>query len=170
MATWKVARPSKTCALTGRPLPPDAAIVAALFGVDEEVSDDRVKGTGLVRKDFLGDVPEAELLKAVEGAFCTWHTRTPPESPAQATRLDLGLAKELLERLLAENDPQRAPVVLTLALLLVRKRQLSLVQEKDGVLTLRWPKGEGTFTIPSVVIAEAEQEQLQQELGRLFSF
>ena len=53
MPTWKVARPTKVCALSGRPLPPDAAVVAALFGVPEEVSEDKVLGAGLVRKDFL---------------------------------------------------------------------------------------------------------------------
>jgi hypothetical protein len=170
VATWKVARPTKTCALTGRPLPGDTAIVAALFGVDEEVSEDRVRGTGMVRKDFLADAPADALEKALEGAYCSWKTRTPPENAAKAHRLDLGLARELLERMLAEGDPARAPVVLTLALLLVRKRQLTLVGEKDGTLTLRWPRVEGTFTIPVVTIAENEEAQLQDELSRLFEF
>jgi len=170
VATWKVARPSKTCALTGAPLPADAAIVAALFGLDEEVSDDKVRGTGMVRKDYLADAPAADLAKALEGAYCTWRTRTPPEDGSKAHRLDLGLARELLERMVKEDDPTRAPVILTLALLLVRKRQLTLVGEKDAVLRLRWPKTEETFEISSAPIPEAEEAQIQDELGRLFAF
>ena len=179
MGTWKVARSSKTCALTGRTLPPDAPVVTALFGVDEEVSDDKVRGTGMVRKDFLADAPAAELEKALEGAYCTWRTRTPPEDGAKAHRLDLGLARELLERLVKEDDPAKGAVVLTLALLLVRKRQLTLVGERQSgevledrstVLTLRWPKTEETFEVSAAPIAEAEEAQIQDELGRLFDF
>lgn len=171
MSTWKVARAGKTCALSGKPLPPDAPILAALFGEAEEVSEDKVRGAGLVRRDFLVDeVAPADLARAVEGAFCTWRTRTPPESPSRQHRLDLGLARELLERMLASPDPERAPVQLTLALLLVRKRQLHLVAERDGALTLRWPKAEDTFTIPSVTVPEADEERLQVELRRLFEF
>ena len=49
MATWKVARSSKVCALSGRPLAPGSHVATALFGVEEEVSDDKVRGTGFVR-------------------------------------------------------------------------------------------------------------------------
>ena len=77
MSTWKVARVGRTCALSGRPLPPDTPVLAALFGEAEEVSEDKVRGTGLVRKDYLVDeVPAADLARAVEGAYCTWRTRT----------------------------------------------------------------------------------------------
>ncbi|MCC7136965.1 MAG: hypothetical protein IT460_00885 [Planctomycetes bacterium] len=171
MTTWKVARLGKTCARSGRPLPPDAPIVAALFGVAEEVSDDKVRGTGLERKDFLIEgATEDELKKAVEGAYCVWRTKTPSANPAQQHRLDLGLARELLERLRAEGDPTRAPVLWTLAMLLIRKRQLQLVAERGEELELRWPKEETTFRVANVVVPEAEQEGLQQELGRLFAF
>jgi hypothetical protein len=171
MATWKVARRSKTCALSGRDLPPDTEILAALFGEPEEVSEDRVRGPGLVRKDFLveGNDPAA-LAAATASAYSVWRTRTPPADPAAARRLDLGMARDLLERMVAEGDPARAPVMLTLALLLVRKRQARIVEEKDGLLVLQWPKAEGTFRIPSVVVTEAEEAALEQELARLFEF
>ena len=169
MSTWKVARPTKTCALSGRPLPPDAPVVAALFGAEEEVSEDKVRGTGFVRKDFLLEgADEAAIERALAGAYCTWRARTPPASGSKVPRLDLGMARELLERLLVENDPSRSSVAWTLALLLVRKRHLHLVSDKDQVLTLRWPKEEATFRIPSAVVSEAEEESLQQELMRLF--
>jgi hypothetical protein len=172
MTTWKVARITKACALSGRPLPHDAPIVAALFGVPEEVSEDKVRGSGLVRRDFLveGNEPAA-IDAATKDAFCTWRTRTAPENPAKARRLDLGFAKELFERMRAENDPTRAPVLWTLAMLLVRKKQLRLVSERDGALELRWPgEDQPLFAVASVVVTDAEQEALQQELARLFEF
>jgi len=169
MATWKVARPAKVCALTGRPLEPGSSVVAALFGADEEVSEDKVKGTGLLRKDFLADGPASEALEsALAGAFCTWRTKVPSDTGPRVPRLDLGMARELLERLVRENDPQRAGAAWTLAMLLVRKRRLQLLGEKDGLLTLRWPKADDTFPLPSTVVSEAEIEQLEQELSRLF--
>ena len=169
MATWKVARSAKVCALTARPLEPGASVVAALFGTDEEVSEDKVKGTGFVRKDFLvdGATPEA-LDAALGGAFCTWRTKVPSDTGPRTPRLDLGMARDLLERLVRESDPGRAGVAWTLSMLLVRKRQLQLLGEKDGLLTLRWPKSEETFTLASTVVPDAEIEQLEQELSRLF--
>ncbi len=168
MAVWKVARTTKVCALTGKPLPPDAAVLTALFGADEEVSEDKVRGAGFVRRDYLVDevTPEA-LGDAVKGAFCTWRSRTPPAAPAPA-RLDLGLAREMLERLVAAADPSQGAVAMALALLLVRKRQLNLVTERPGTLVVRWPKTTETFEVPAVTVTEAEETSLQQELARLF--
>ncbi len=165
MSTWKLARLSKTCALTGKPLPPDPAVVAALYGVEEEVGEDKVKGVGFVRKDFLADAVTPE---ALAGAFCVWRTRTPPENPNRPPRLDVGMAREMLERLVAENSPDRAAVSMTLAYLLVRKRRLNLVSERAGELVLRWPREKDTFRVPAVEVTEAESESLQQELLRLF--
>lgn len=168
MAVWKVARSTKVCALTGKPLPANANVVTALYGAEEEVSEDKARGTGFARKDFLVDevAPDA-LADALKGAFCTWRWKTPPEAP-KAPRLDLGLARELLERLLAARDPEKAAVMMALALLLVRKRQLALVSEKEGRLVLRWPKSDETFEVASVAVTEAEETSLQQELSRLF--
>jgi hypothetical protein len=169
MATWKVARSSKVCALSGRLLAPGAHVVTALFGVEEEVSEDKVRGTGFVRKDFLADdADSAALATALDGAYCVWRTKLPPDEGHRAPRLDLAMARDLLERLVAEGDPGRASAAWTLAMLLVRKRQLTLVGEKEGALVLRWPKTEATFRVPATVVAEAEVEQLEQELSRLF--
>ncbi len=165
MSTWKVAHLSRTCALTGKPLPPDTPVVAALYGVDEDQGEDKVRGVGFVRKDFLA---QAVTPEALAGAFCVWRTRTPPADPKRPPRLDVGMAREMLERLVAANDPSRAPVAMTLALLLVRKRRLNLASEREGVLTLRWPREKETFRVPTAEVTESEVEQLQQELLRLF--
>ena len=169
MATWKVARRTKTCALSGKAIPPGSTVVTALYGADEETSEDKVKGTGFARKDFLDDGADpAGLDAALAGAFCTWRTKTPADDGPKTPRLDLAMAGELLDRLLLAADPSRAAVTWALSLMLVRKRRLSLVGEKDSVLTFRRPRDEGTFEIAAVVVTEAEEEALTQELSRLF--
>ena len=155
--------------------------MTALFGVEEEISEDKVRGAGFVRKDFLVDDAAPDGVdSAIADAYCVWRAKIPADTGPKVKRLDVGMARDLLERIVAENDPSRAAAAWTLALLLVRKRQLTLVSErrgseggasserKAGALLLRWPKSESTFEVPTVVVADAEMEQLEQDLSRLF--
>lgn len=165
MAVWKIAKPSRCSAVTGEPFPHDAEIVAALFGEDEETSEDKVKGSGLARRDFL---PAEATPERLAGAYCVWRTRTPPEVPAHQRPLDLDMARELLERLLAEGAEAKAGVALALGLMLVRKRRLVLLEQRPATLLVRWPKDEQGFELPAPTLTDAEAEALQQELLRLF--
>jgi len=165
MAVWKLARLARVSSLTGQPFPPGASVVTALFGEEEETGEDKVRGAGFVRRDYLDAEATPERL---EGAYCVWRTRTPPERSDRARRLDLALAKDLLLRLLDEGDEARAPVALALALLLVRRRRLVLVREGAGSLEVRWPREDAVFLVPAPVLTEADGTALEQELGRLF--
>jgi hypothetical protein len=166
MAVWKLARLGTSSSLTGLPFPPDSEIVTALFGEEEEpAGEDRVRGSGFARRDYLAEEATPERLA---GAFCVWRTRTPPARPAAERRLDMGMAREFLQRLLAEAREDRAAVCLALALLLLRKRRLHLVAERAGTLEVRWPRETATFSVPAPVLTEADAERLQQELLRLF--
>lgn len=165
MAVWKIAKASRASAVTGEPFPADVEIVAALFGEEEETSEDKVKGGGFVRRDFL---PAEATPERLAGAYCVWRTRTPSAKPAHQRPLDLELAREFLERLLAEGADQRAGVAMALSLLLVRKRRLTLVEQRENALLVRWPKEEATFEVPAPTLTDAEAEGLQQELLRLF--
>ncbi len=165
MAVWKVQALTRVSAVTGEPLPPDTDVVTALFGEDEEVGEDRVRGTHFVRKDFLKDEATED---ALAGAFCIWQTRTPPEKPQNERRLDLGMAREFLERLLDEGNRDRDAVCMTLALLLIRKRKLNLVEQREGAFRVRWPRDDKAFEVPAPEVTEADAEVLQQELTRLF--
>lgn len=166
---WKVARLGRVSSVTGEPLPTDTEVVTALFPQDEDAEaaaeTEGVRGVGLLRRDFL--VAEATP-ERLAGAYGIWHTRTPPEKPDDARRLDLELARQLLERLLAEGDAEKAPVCLTLALLLVRKRRLNLIGERDGQLEVRWPKEDDAFVVPAPQVTAEDAERLQQDLLRLF--
>lgn len=165
MAVWKVARLGRMSSVTGEAFPPDAAVVCALYGEEEETGEDKVKGTGFSRRDYLKTEATPERL---EGAFCVWHTRTPPEKPASQQPLDLGMAREFLTRLVAEGAPERAPVGLALALLLIRKRRLRLLAQGEDWLEVVWPREKASFKMPAPVLSEAETEALEQEIRRLF--
>ncbi|MFM8385349.1 MAG: hypothetical protein ACKOCB_00820 [Planctomycetia bacterium] len=162
---WKIAKVGRASAVTGEVFAPDTPIVTALFGEEQEASEDKVRGTGFVRRDFLATEATPERLA---GAYCVWHTRTAPAVPASRRPLDLDLAREMLERLLREADPARAGVAMALALVLSRKRRLLLLEQGETSLKVRWPKDEASFEVPAPVLTEAESEQLQQELQRLF--
>ena len=165
MAVWKLQRLARVSALTGEPFPPDSEVVTALFGDDEETGEDRVKGSGFVRKDFLAEEATDEVLA---DAWCVWRTRTAPAKAEGPKRFDLGMAREFLQRLLSEGSEERAAVCLTLALLLARKRRLIITDQGVDTLTARWPREKVTFPIPAPQVSEAEAETLQQDLMRLF--
>lgn len=165
MTVWKVRRLGRVSSVTGDPFPPDTHVVTGLFGEEEEAGEDKVRGAGFSRRDYLVEEATPERLA---GAFCVWRTRTPPEKPASARPLDLGMAREFLQRLLDRADEKRAPVGLALALILVRKRRLRLVRQGDGWLEAGWPKEKTTFRIPAPPLTEADAEALEQELQRLF--
>ena len=165
MAVWKVQRLGQVSSVTGEPFPPDTPVVTALYGEEEEQGEDKVRGSGFVRRDFL--VEEATDAR-LEGAYCVWRTRTAPARKDADRRLDLEMARQFLERLLGEADEQRAGVCLALALLLVRKRRLNLVEQGEGHLIARWPRQTETFRVPAPELTEADAENLEQELQRLF--
>lgn len=165
MAVWKVARLGRVSSLTGESFPPETEVVTALFGEEEEVGEDKVRGAGFVRRDYRVEEATPERLA---GAYCTWRTRTPPEKPAAQRPLDLSMAREFLQRLLDEADPARAPVGLALALLLMRKRRLNLMRQGDGWLEVRWPNEREVFRVPAPDLTEADTEALEQEIQRLF--
>ncbi len=165
MAVWKLQRVGAVSAATGELLPPDTEIVTALFGQEDDEAEDSVRGAGFLRKDFLVEEASDE---ALEGAFCTWRTRTPPEKQEKEKRFDLGMAREFLERMLQEGKDDRASVCLTLALLLARKRRLTILEQGTDHLVARWPKSTDTFRVPAPEVSEADAEVLQQDLMRLF--
>ena len=167
MAVWRIAKLGRVSSLTGGPFPPDRVVVTALFGEEEETGEDKVKGTGFTRRDYLEEEATPERM---DGAFCAWHTRTPPEQPAARRPLDLAMAKEFLQRLLDEGATERAPVCLTLGLLLMRKRRLRLVEQGDGWLSVCWPGEKQPFRLPAPELTEADTEALEQEIQRLFEF
>ncbi len=165
MAVWKLQKLGRVSSATGEPFPPDVEIVTALFGDEEETGEDKVRGAGFLRRDYLAEEATEERL---EGAFCVWRTRTPPAKTEEERRFDLGMAREFLERLLNEKNPEREAVCMTLALLLARKRRLVIVEQAEASIKVRWPRETKLFDIPAPQVTDADAEVLQRDLMKLF--
>jgi hypothetical protein len=96
-----------------------------------------------------------------------------PEPEKRKAVFDLNVAREFLRRLLREGAPERASLRYLLALLLMRKRVVKVLEQYSDergdvmVVTIR-PEDEESHEIVCAEIDEAESESLREELGRLF--
>ena len=127
MAVWKLTRLGAVSSATGKPFDPDVEIVTALFGDEEEQGEDRVRGAGFIRKDFLVAEATEEMLAT---AFCTWRTRTPPAKAEPERRFDLGMAREFLERAVSVS-PAKAEAWYNMAL--TCRRSMDRICEGDAL-------------------------------------
>jgi len=159
-----------TCAVTGETLPPGTSIMAALCEPSAEEQGDA--GTvGLIRRDYsLGAWEQGPM---PQGVVCFWRTVV-PESARPATRLDEGVLLELLERLSEEADPRRERLRLVLALVLLRRRRLRLVDRRTTSGEERWTLehrgGEGeawTVEVAAPRMSEEDSRAVADELGAL---
>ena len=151
----------KTCAATGDPFPPGAAVRSALVARDG----------AHVRLDFLLSAwadPPADTVGH-------WAARAPEAEPTDAAPpLDaddlLGLLESLSEEGGATNDEQ-ARVRYVLALLLLSEKRLELIEDRetdDGrVLVLSGSGGEGPFEVPDLALPEEEVGGLEAGLPAL---
>ncbi|MFM1889553.1 MAG: hypothetical protein RLZZ565_310, partial [Planctomycetota bacterium] len=79
---------------------------------------------GLVRRDVAAEAWDAG--GRPEGVVCFWRSSV-PASNEERRPLDEGLLLDLLKALAAETDPARDDLRLVLALVLLRRRRLRLV-------------------------------------------
>lgn len=126
---------------------------------------------GLIRRDYsLGAWEQGPM---PQGVVCFWRTVV-PESARPATRLDEGVLLELLERLSEEADPRRERLRLVLALVLLRRRRLRLVDRRTTSGEERWTLehrgGEGdawTVEVAAPRMSEEDSRAVADELGAL---
>ena len=151
----------KTCAATGDPFPPGAAVRSALVARDG----------AHVRLDFL----LSEWADPPADTVGHWLTRAPEADPTDAAPpLDaddlLGLLESLSEEGGATNGEQ-ARVRYVLALLLLSEKRLELIEDRetdDGrVLVLSGSGGEGPFEVPDLALPEEEVGGLEAGLPAL---
>ena len=152
---------SKTCAATGEPFPPGAAVRSALVDRDG----------GQVRLDYLRD----EWDGPPPGTIGHWAVRAPEAVPEpDAAPLDpdelLALLDSLGEAADANNDRQ-ARVRYTLALLLLAEGRVELTEARDAddgrLLILTGSGGEGPFEVPDLALPEEEVGGLEAGLPAL---
>jgi len=133
--SYEIARVAGACAATGAEFKPGDAFVAALF---------EGEGETLERRDFSAaawndDAPPA-------GVFAYWKGIVPEPSKSSRLALPFDSLLDLFEQLEGAEDARRIAFRYVLALLLARKRLLTIVGERParesrpGALLVR-PRG-----------------------------
>ena len=163
MSDWKFARKGSACAACETLFEEGATFVSAIYEnpPDAEAAFDRI--------DTCPDCFEKEEREP----FSRWVT-THPKKEADQPILDMRMARDFLLRLAREDNPERHTLMFILALLLMRKRKVKLIEQRvEGdrpVMEFLLPlaEGEETIVIPSVHPTEEETDEIELELGRLF--
>lgn len=162
------------CAVSGAALSPGTPIVAALCELDSDADPaDALPGLGLVRRDYAVEAWNDTEVPA--GVVCHWRTSV-PEPAAGPRALDEEVLLELLERLAeGDDDPARERLRLVVALVLLRRRRLRLVDrlgrgdEERWVLEHRPKEGEAwTVEVAARAVGDADAGEVAEALGELF--
>ena len=153
---WKFGRKGQACGACEAVFPFDTPFHSAIFR----------EGEGFTRRDLCADC----FGKAPDPPYSTWLTSiAKPDEHKRA--FDLGLAAEFLRKLAAEGDRSRGPLLHLLALLLVRKRQIRLldlpVGQEGPRARVEFHDGREPLEIPAPPLFEANVAVLQEELGAL---
>jgi hypothetical protein len=160
---WKIARKGSACAGCQAEFRPGTVFISAIYE-----SEPGAESTF----DRVDTCPEC-FEKEERAPFSRWFT-THPKKVTDQPLLDLDMARDFLLRLAREGNPERHTLMFILALLLMRKRKVKLVEQRtEGdrpVMEFLLPlaDGEETIVIPSVHPSEEETGGIEKELGRLF--
>ena len=123
---YEVGRLGLVCEATGEALSPGAGFVACLSEGEDGA---------LVRHDFSVGAWEAGSRPA--GHFAFWRGVVPTPSKSTTPVLNLESLMDLFEQLGESTDPKRQALRSIIALILIRKRQLQVVSQRDGVTLVR---------------------------------
>jgi len=177
-AAWRTGHRGEGCGACRGEFAPGTSVVSALFEFTPPNGPDGDADDGL---DDLDDVPPFSRTDfcatcfdgdADTGApFSWWRFVVPPPEEKKAT-FDLGVAREFLERLLQQDDPDRASLRYLLTLLLMRKRIVKVTEqfsdERGEVMSIRFPPGDTIHEVLCCELGEEETETLREQLGELF--
>jgi hypothetical protein len=156
---WPIKHRADACAVTQRPFVSGEQFYTLLFR----------EGDGFRRED-LSEEAWANRNENIN-PFSFWKSRyepppaTPPEPIAQES------AEDLLRRMLAEKNAERANACYVLAVMLERKRVLKQIKSEsatDGrVLIYEHNKTGDVFIVPDPQLRLDEIEKVQAEVGAL---
>jgi hypothetical protein len=160
---WKTGHRGGGCASCGGAFAPGTIVVSSLYEVPD---DDAVP---FDRRDHCGTCFDGD---ADTGSPFSWWRSEVPQPEDKKAAFDLGVAREFLVRLLGESDPERASLRYLLALLLMRKRIVRVVEhftdERGEMMSVRLPPDEAVHEIACPEIDEDETLALRDQLGKLF--
>jgi hypothetical protein len=144
----------KLCSVTGKPLEPGSTCRSALVEQNGQ----------LVRIDFSAE----GWTGPPEHALGYWVTRVPEQSGPP--KLDPEHLMRYLEQLTEEASPSHDQTRYLLAMILLQQRRLKLetIRSEDlgDILVLAGLRGEGTFEVPHLQIADADVAERQLALRK----
>ena len=153
---WKIGRKSPACGGCGKAFPHEAPFHSAIW----------LEAEGFRRRDLCD-----ACFAAVPGApYSHWLTVL-PKPVAKSRVFDLGLAAEFLRRLTAEGEPAKAPLAYLLALLLVRKRAVRILDlpadARGPRVRVEFHDGHPPIEISAPPLRDDAAPALRSELERL---
>lgn len=154
---WRIGKKGQLCAACGVVFPFDTPFHSAIW----------LEGEGFQRKDLCVSCYAA----APEPPYSHWMTTIPrPEDHKRA--FDLGLAAEFLRKLASDTSPERAALAHLLALLLVRKRLVRVVDlpGAEPRARIEFHDGHDAVEIPAPPLSEEDIPRLREALGHLLDF
>lgn len=157
---WRIGKKGQLCAGCGKVFPFDVPFHSAIW----------LEGEAFLRRDLC----EACYGAAPGPPFSHWRTTIPrPEDQKRA--FDLGLAAEFLRRLAADGTAERAALAHLLALLLVRKRLVRVIDLPAAAgavprARVEFHDGHEALEIPAPPLSEEDIPGLREQLGRLLDF
>jgi len=156
--TWHITKGADCCCGCGKPFPLNRLLFSCLI----ECGDD------LQRRDLCADCWEAGPPADV---FCFWRTRR--AAPARKPVLDTAVMLEFFERLSGAQDEQKRAFRFVLALYLMRRKELKLIEvsrraDSEALVLQRRSDG-GRIEVVNPGITEARLEEIASRLSQLLN-
>ena len=165
---WKTGHRGAGCGACEGAFDPGALVVSALFELPLPADGDD-EGPPFRRVDFCQTCFEGD---ADTGSPFSWWRFIVPAPEEKKAAFDLGVAREFLQRLLAQDEPERASLCYLLTLLLMRKRVVNVSEqfsdERGDVMSIRFPPDDAVFEVVCCELTEDETESLRDQLAELF--
>jgi hypothetical protein len=154
MTDYQIQTNTRKCSISGRELQLGEKYFSVLF--DENGA--------FVRRDY-----SAESWSGVpEGAYSFWSGRLPLEANARRPPIDDEMLFECLKRMDGETEPAKIKFRYVLALLLMRRKRLKLVEARHegdrDILILQSPQRGERITVIDPQLSEQEMNAVQDEV------
>jgi hypothetical protein len=161
---YRVERVILGCAGCGRELVTGDVFTAVVLAGEQ----------GFQRADYCPACWKEELATS---AFSFFRARV-PKPPRKPSRLDLGRVRQFFDGLVEKAEECHAETLYVLALILMRKRKLRLLEEsaaeesesgvegeaKSSILALEDPKDKRVFRVTAPHVSDERLEELNEEL------
>jgi hypothetical protein len=161
---YKISRSARACTGCGASFGEGAEYFAAIFEGKEEFE----------RKEFCASCWEADAGRAAAAeCYSHWHAHVPTKDDESRRTLDIEAAADFFRRLAGSEEPHKCNFAYLLALLLMRKKILLLIDtlhEQDREYLLVHFRGEDEeYRVEDPKLTLEELERVKDDLGQLLN-